>query len=192
MSAERRYEQRRFQLEQSTTLNGGARTIFIESMSPGTSVPPHSHQRFSETFELISGAMSVFTSAEPDVAALEKSPQKLEIAKPVTMTPGLHHQYVVDGDEQVTLRVTLTPGDADFERLLMIMNGMHADGELEKMGDSVELMAVVMGLSDAHLIGPARGMLDGVRATKGAEIEALKARLLAKYDTPEALKALLV
>lgn len=45
MSAERRWNQRRFHLEESLTQNGGARTVFIEYMTPGTTVPPHYHTR---------------------------------------------------------------------------------------------------------------------------------------------------
>ncbi|CAI6095120.1 unnamed protein product [Clonostachys chloroleuca] len=191
MSAERRWDKRRFQLEESTTLNGGARTIFIETMTPGTTVPPHFHSRFSETFDLISGSMSVYDSSEPDLDALEASAQRLEVRKPVTINPGQYHKYLV-GDEETVLRVVVTPGDADFERLLKIMNGLDADGELQKLGDSVVLMAIIMGLGDAQLIGPAKEMLDGVRATKGEEIEELRKSLLAKYDTEEALQGLLV
>lgn len=192
MSAERRWDKRRFQLEESTTRNGGARTIFIESMTPGTTVPPHFHTRFSETFDLISGSISIYNSAEPDLDLLEASAQPLEVGKKATVDPGRFHKYNVVSEEGAVLRVILTPGDADFERLLKIMNGLDADGELAAMGDSVTLMAVVMGLSDAHLIGPAKEMLDGARAEQKDEIEALKAKLLAKYDTEEALSGLLV
>ncbi|GAD99735.1 hypothetical protein AOR_1_204074 [Paecilomyces variotii No. 5] len=192
MAAERRWDKRRFQLEESTTLNGGARTVFIESMIPGTTVPPHFHSRFSETFDLISGSISVYNSTEPDLDVLEASAQKLEIGKKVTVEPGWFHKYIVDGEEQAVLRAIIKPGDADFERLLKILNGLDADGELASMGDSVTLMAVIMGLSDAHLIGPAKDMLDNVREEKKDEIEAMKVKLLAKYDTDEALQGLLV
>lgn len=50
MSAERRFEQRRFRLEESVTQNGGARTVFIEHMTPGTTVPPHYHTRQYKLF----------------------------------------------------------------------------------------------------------------------------------------------
>lgn len=191
MSAERRWDKRRFQLEESTTLNDGKRTVFIETMTPGTTVPPHFHSRFAETFDLISGSMLVYNTNEPDLDKLEASAQKLEIGKPATMNPGQYHKYFV-GEEETVLRVILTPGDADFERLLKIMNAMDSDDELKNMGDSVELMAVIMGLSDAHLIGPAKEMLDGVRAAKKNEIEELRQKLLSKHDTEQALKDLLV
>ncbi|KAM0355085.1 hypothetical protein ACHAPU_000942 [Fusarium lateritium] len=191
MSSERRWDQRRFRLEESTTLNDGKRTTFIETMTPGTTVPPHFHTRFSETFDLIEGSISVYKSTDPDVDALESSAQPLEVGKPVTMQPSMYHKYKVDGEGSAVLRVILQPGDADFESLLKIMNGLDADGRLAKMGDSLVLMAVVMDLSDAHLIGPAKEMLDGVRRDKKDEIEALRAELLHSYDTEEALQGLL-
>lgn len=195
MSADRRYDSRRYQIEESATQNGGARTIFIETMPPGTTVPPHFHAHFSETFDLVKGSLTVYTSTSPDLDVLGKSAKELEIGKPTVVPPKLYHTYRVGGtgeDDLATLRVTLTPGYPDFERLLMILNGLDADGELEKVGDSVVLMAVIMGLSDAHVIGPAKEMLDGVKAEKGEEIEAMRTELLKKYDTEEALKALLI
>ncbi|KAF4951996.1 hypothetical protein FGADI_7112 [Fusarium gaditjirri] len=191
MSSERRWDQRRFRLEESTSLNDGKRTIFIETMTPSTTVPPHFHTRFSETFDLIEGSISVYKSTDPDLEALEASAQPLEVGKPQTVTPNLFHKYLVNGDEGAVLRVILEPGDADFERLLKIMNGLDADGKLAKMGDSLVLMAVVMELSDAHLIGPAKGMLDGVRRDQKVEVDKLKAELLRAYDTEKALQGLL-
>lgn len=189
MSSERRWDERRFKLEESTTQNNGARTIFIETMTPGTTVPPHFHKRFSETFDLLGGSISVYSTTEPDLNALEASSRELEVGNQVTVNPEIYHKYLV-GDGPAVLRVIVSPGDADFERLLKIMNGLDADGRLEAMGDSLVLMAVIMGLSDAHLIGPAKEMLDGVRAEKNDEIEALRTELLSKYDTDEALQRL--
>ena len=201
-SAQRRWDQRRFILEESIHTTNGARTTFIEHMTPGTTVPPHFHNRFSETFDLISGKMSAY-SIDPsqlyetkldatgaDLEALEGTARPVEIGKRITVTPGHHHRYEA-GDCDTVLRCIVEPADADFERLLMIMNGLAADGELEALGQIVVLMAVVMDLSDATLLGPARQMLDGVRRDKADEVAAMKDRLLAKYDTPENLKALM-
>lgn len=191
MSAERRWDKRRYQLEESTTRNGGTRTVFIETMTPGTTVPPHFHSRFSETFDLISGSITVYSTTEPDLDALETSAQELEVGKPVTVASGVFHKYKVGGEEGAVLRAIVTPGDSDFERLLKIMNGFDYDEELKGMGDSLVLMAVIMDLSDAHLTGPAKDVLEGVRAEKKDEINALRVKLLAKYDTEEALLGLL-
>ncbi|KAG6363508.1 hypothetical protein INS49_008608 [Diaporthe citri] len=200
MSAERRWNQRRFHLEESLTQNGGARTVFIEYMTPGTTVPPHYHTRFSETFDLLEGSITVYSSAQAPTAAgdegadldlLERSAQTLRPGQEApTVPPGAYHKYLV-GETDTVLRVVVSPGDAGFERLLMIQNGLAEDGELDSMGDSVVLTAVIMGLADAHLLGPAKAMLDGVYASQGQEIEDLKARLLSKYDNEENLKKLL-
>jgi len=87
--------------------------------------------------------------------------------------------------------VIVMPGDADFERLLKILTELAADGELEKMGNSVVLMAVIFGLSDAHPIGLVEDMLNGVKQEKREEIERLRKELLEKYDTEEGLRRLL-
>lgn len=191
MSTERRWDQRRFRLEESTTQNNGRRTIFIEHMTPGTAVPPHYHNRFSETFDLVKGSVSVYTCNEPDLQALELSVQELEVGRKITIPPKQYHQYKVGDSEENTLRCIIEPGDADFERLLMILNGLGNDGKLQELSDSVLLMAVIMGLSDAHLIGPAKQMLDTVREEKREQIAHLKDELLQKYDNEESLRALL-
>ncbi|KAG8165354.1 hypothetical protein KVR01_005629 [Diaporthe batatas] len=203
MSAERRFEQRRFRLEESVTQNAGARTVFIERMTPGTTVPPHYHTRFSETFDLLEGSLTVHSSKQEPTAAgdegadlelLERSSTRVSpggAAPPPVVPAGVYHKYVVGGGADAVLRCVVEPGHADFERLLMILNGLADDGELEAMGDSVLLMAVIMDLGDAHLLGPAKSMLDGVYASQRQEVADLKARLLAKYDNEENLKKLL-
>lgn len=75
---------------------------------------------------------------------------------------------------------------------LKTLNGLGADDELESFSDSVALMAVIIELSDAYLIGLVKDMLEEVKMEKKGEIEKLKVKLLAKYDTEEALKGLLV
>ena len=190
MSTDRRWDERRFTIEESAALNGGKRTVFIETMTPGTSVPPHYHTRFSETFDLISGSMTVYKTDQPDLDALENSAMKVEIGKLKTVEPRLYHRYKV-GDEMTTLRAIVTPGDLDFERLLKILDGLTRDGEIEKLGNDAVLMAVVFELTDTHLIGPTKEMLDGVYATKSDEVKKRKEELLKKYDTDEALRNLM-
>lgn len=191
MSTDRRYDQRKFVIEESASNNGGKRTVFVETMSPGTSVPPHYHTRFSETFDLIKGSMKVYKTDQPDVEKLDASGEILQLGVLQTVEPLLYHRYVV-GDEVTTLRATVTPGDLDFERVLKILNGLAEDGEMEKYGDDVILMGVIFELTDTHLIGPTKKLVDDVYETRKDEIRRLKAELLERYDTEEALKKLLV
>ncbi|KAL1864410.1 hypothetical protein Daus18300_007642 [Diaporthe australafricana] len=152
---------------------------------------PEPHQKLAVREEEQEGAPSPAGDEGADLDLLERSAQALEPRREVTVPPGVYHQYVVGGDADAVLHVVVTPGNADFERLLMVLNGLAEDGELESMGDSVLLMAVIMGLGDAHLLGPAKAMLDGVYAGQKQEVEELKARLLSKYDNEESLKKLL-
>ena len=184
------YDQRRFRLEQSTHLNGGARTVFIEHMTPGTAVPPHTHSRFMETFDLISGSMRVFASDTKDLDALQASAQYLKVGEKVSVPPEKLHMYEV-GDQDTVLRCTCTPGDADFERLLMIMNGLAKDGRLEELGTSPLLMAIAFDLSDAHIVGPVADLVASVNEKQGADVAELKRELLARYDTEAGLNQLL-
>lgn len=152
-------------------------------------MPPHFHTRFSETFDLIKGSI-VYRSDQADLEKIEASATDLKAGEPKTVEHLMWHRYTV-GDEATTLRAILTAGDLDFERLLKIMNGLADDEELKKYADSTTLMAVVFDLADTHILGPAKTMLDDVLATKREEVRALKAQLLEKYDTEEALKKLL-
>lgn len=87
-----------------------------------------------------------------DLDLLERSSQKVEPrgtkgeqrGDAPTVAPGVYHKYVV-GDTDAVLRCVIEPGYADFERLLMVLNGLAEDGELEAVGDSVLLMAVISG-----------------------------------------------
>lgn len=187
MAAERRWNERRFILEESTTLNGGARTVFIEHMTPGTTVPPHWHEQFTETFDLIAGSLSLYSHDTTDIPALEASVQPMEIGKLASIPPGKYHKYV-SGDDGTTLRAILTPGHRDFERVVVLMNGMAESGELEGLNDSLDLLAIIMDLADAHLYGPIGEMVKAEREKRGGEIDALKKRLLETYDTEEGMR----
>lgn len=103
----------------------------------------------------------------------------------------MYHKYKA-GDQDTVLRVTLTPGDVDFERVCKIFNGLGAEGQLERMGDSLVFGALAMELCDAHVIGPVGDVLEGVRREKMDEIVALRRELLEKYDTEEELQDMLV
>lgn len=79
MSAERRWNQRRFHLEESLTQNGGARTVFIEYMTPGTTVPPHYHTRQYRSYPItvphLSNFLAVCYSRLRSTSLTETNPQ---------------------------------------------------------------------------------------------------------------------
>ena len=111
----------------------------------------------------------------------------------MTVQPGVIHRYVAGEAERgvVVLRCTLTPGNAEFEALLKIMNGMAEDGEMEGQGDSLLLAALSSELADATMLGEVGVMLKGLNQERGVEIAEYKEKLLSKYDNEENLKKLL-
>lgn len=165
-------------------------------MTSGTTVPIHYHDHFSEIFDPLSGSITVFSSdqaQESEEAWMTGASSKtLRAGDKATVQPGQYHKYVAGPDEELVLRVVVEPGYPNFERLLMILNGLADDDRLDGMGDSVTLMAVTMDLGNAHVIGPAKGLLDSVYENQREEVAELKEQLLAKYDNEESLKKLLV
>lgn len=188
--ADRRWEQRRFVIQESTATNNGARTIFVETMTPRTSVPPHYHSNFSETFDLVRGSIKIYHAPRPDLEALETSACALPVGEPQTIKPGIFHKYSV-GEEVTTLRVTLTPGSLDFERLLKILDGLAGIEELEASSEDIVMLAIVMELADARCIGPVGETLKALYKTKAEEVAARKEKLLRRFDTDEGMERLM-
>jgi hypothetical protein len=63
---------------------------------------------------------------------------------------------------------------------------------LEKMGDDVGFMGMVFELTDTHLIGSMKDMLERVYKERGEGIGRLRRELLGRYDTDEELRKLMV
>lgn len=191
MPAERRWDQRIYRIVESASQNNGARTIIIETTTPGTSVPPHYHSSFNETFELIEGSVSVHSGPKDTPEPVFNSNlTPLQPGQPVTVPLGWYHQFVV-GDEMSTFKCTLEPGSVGFEGMLKVLDGLKKDGELDKLEESDVFLAVLMDLTDAIPLWEFGEKLAGVRREKGREIEEMKKELLAKYDTPEVLARLM-
>lgn len=191
MPAERRWDQREYRIVESASHNNNARTVIIETTTPGTSVPPHYHSRFSETFELINGSVSVHTGpADTSELAFKSTLTPLEPGKPMTVPLGWYHQFIV-GNETSTFKCTLEPGDIGFENMLKVLDGLKRDGEFDQLEEDDVFLAVLMDLTDAHPLWKDGEMLINVRKERSEAIEQMKEDLLKKYDTPEALARLM-
>ncbi|BAE63960.1 unnamed protein product [Aspergillus oryzae RIB40] len=107
MPAERRWDQREYRIVESASHNNNARTVIIETTTAGTSVPPHYHSRFSETFELINGSVSVHTGpADTSELAFKSTLTPLEPGKPMTVPLGWYHQFIVGNEIMVLMDLT--------------------------------------------------------------------------------------
>lgn len=178
---------------ESALTNGGRRTLVVSNMAPGARAPPHYHTDLVETFTLVSGGITVYMCDEPhdmDMAKLKE--YKLEVGKPVKVPLNTLHYFVVP-DEQTQIHATFEPGSIGFEKTLLIMDGLNKDGlytsfssaETEK---GAMFFAIMADLTNTIMLGEAKTQVDQLYAAKGAEIEATKQELVARYASEEKLK----
>ncbi|KAK5203601.1 hypothetical protein LTR47_011590 [Exophiala xenobiotica] len=173
-------------ISESALTNNGSRTVIHAVLAPGaTTFPPH-HTLFSEKFTLLAGSITVYTS--PDMTEESFQAKALEIGESAIVPAGQLHNFLV-GDEETTNEVTFEPGNCDFERAILIMKGTQGDDIYQQHGDltpeNVIYMAVMSELLNATALGQTKELLDGLYKTKGAEIEALKWKLVQKYASAE-------
>ena len=154
---------------------GAPRTVVEMTVAPGASTPRHYHERFRESFEVVAGRLEVYTDGRwgtlgpgdsASVAARELHAFRNESAVPCR------------------LRVTLAPGDVDFERAMRLYVGLAGDGRAAASGvpSSPLDLAIFVGLNDTHLGGVAKlgeYALAGLRWVSG--VIGYERRLLARY-----------
>jgi mannose-6-phosphate isomerase-like protein (cupin superfamily) len=176
-------------ITESALSNKNARTVLHATLAPDATTFPHYHTLFSETFTLLTGSMTVYTS--PDITEASFQAKNLEIGESVTVPLGQLHNFLV-GDEETTSKVTFEPGNLDFERAMMIMRGTQGDGIYQEHGmqtaENAIYMAVMGELLNASAVGETKGMLDGLYAVKGDEIQAKKRELVARYASDEQMQ----
>jgi quercetin dioxygenase-like cupin family protein len=174
---------------ESALSNDNTRTVLHAVLAPGTSTYPHYHTLFSETFTLLTGSLTVYTS--PDKTEESFQAKDLKIGESVTVLPGQLHNFL-SGDGETTSQVIFKPGNLDFERAMLIMRGTQRDNiyqEHNVMSDENAIYMAVMGeLLNAAPVGPTKTMMDGLYATKADEIQAKKEELVAKYASEEQMR----
>jgi mannose-6-phosphate isomerase-like protein (cupin superfamily) len=125
---------------------GGEYTLIEIELAPGGGNPPHYHRRFSERFEVINGRLNVqignaITTLEPGGRAVAPA--------------GTLHRFFSTSDTPTKFRVEVRPGHTGFERMLMILYGLAADGKTNKRGLPTNLyeLAVLGDMSDTNMPG---------------------------------------
>lgn len=173
---------------ESATSNGGVRSLVESDLLTGASAPPHYHTDFTETFTLLSGSMTVWTSADHELENLK--PIELEVGKAVPVPPNTLHKFLVNDTARV--HVVFTPGVVGFERMLLIMRGTDRDGTYSQFSSpesekGAMFYSVLGELTNTIFVGEAKDRLDKFQAEKATEIEEVKKELIAKYATDEHL-----
>ncbi|EXJ67636.1 uncharacterized protein A1O5_08982 [Cladophialophora psammophila CBS 110553] len=174
---------------ESSLTNGGKRTVIDADLAPGAKAPSHYHTDFTETFTLVSGSMTVWSSEDMNEESLK--PIELKVGKAVSVPPNTLHKFLVN--EQSRVHVVMSPGTIGFEKMILIMRGTQADGVYTQFSSPVTesgatFFSVLGDLTNTLYIGEAKARIDALVAAKGSEIETAKQELVAKYASDELLK----
>lgn len=176
-------------ITESALSNDNARTVLHATLAPGATTFPHYHTLFSETFTLLTGSMTVYTS--PDMTEASFEAKALKIGESITVPAGQLHNFLV-GEEETTNKVVFEPGSLDFERAMLIMRGTQKDGIYQEHGspteDNMIYMSMMGELLNATAVGATKGMLDGLYASKGNEIQKTKMELVSRYASEEQMR----
>jgi len=145
---------------------------------PGERTPWHYHQLFSETFAVLKGELTVGQGGQT---------RTLREGQTATIQPGQTHFFRNASGQESLIRVTVSPGNREFEESLLIYKGLANDGLASASGTPKKLLdlALFIGLNDSHTAGLSKVAEPffrwlATRATRQGRL----AYLLEKYARP--------
>lgn len=107
-------------LETSQDTQGERMKLKITLKSKGELVPNHFHTLQEETFEVISGKLTVWLAGKVQI---------LSTGEQITLPTNIPHNHYNAHDEPVVFIQTVTPA-LDFEYLMQNLMGLTADGKM--------------------------------------------------------------
>jgi quercetin dioxygenase-like cupin family protein len=113
---------------------------------PGEKTPWHYHTLFSETFEVLTGTLEV---------GLNDHVHQLTKGDVVTIKPNEKHYFHNISKEECLIKVTVKPGNRNFENALLISKGLAKDGLASAAGTPKNLadLALFVYLNNSKMIG---------------------------------------
>ncbi|GAB2702069.1 hypothetical protein GCM10027037_29470 [Mucilaginibacter koreensis] len=113
---------------------------------PGEKTPWHYHTLFAESFEVLTGTLEV---------GLNNRIQQLNIGDKVTIQPNEKHYFHNTSDNDCLIRVTVSPGNKNFENALLISKGLATDGLASAAGTPKNLtdLALFVYLNNSKMVG---------------------------------------
>lgn len=137
--------------------------------------PLHYHKRFSETFHVLEGELSIKLGSEKKI---------LKPGESATAPMNTNHRFYNTSGKQVRFQVELKPSSEGFENVLRIAFGLANDGQAggNGMPKSPVHNGILMNMGEGYFVG-AFSILEKVfrffgRSEKARRIEK---ELLAKY-----------
>lgn len=114
---------------------------------PGEKTPWHYHTLFSETFEILKGRLEVGEG---------KNIHQLKQGDAATIQPNEKHYFHNVSNEECIIKVTVSPGNKNFENSLLIYKGLANDGLASVAGTPKKLsdLALFVYLNNSRMVGP--------------------------------------
>jgi quercetin dioxygenase-like cupin family protein len=147
-------------------------SVIEMDVSPGTGNPKHYHNLFNETFEIIEGELYIGSG---------KLTTTLKAGQKITVPMGAVHFFKNKTSKVCKIRVTLQPGNTDFEDAMLIYYGLKKDWLLSKSGTpkSFTDLAIFIKLNNSKMkgLGKIAELLFNTianRATRNGRLKQLK------------------
>lgn len=121
-------------------------SIITYNITPKERTPWHYHTLFSETFEVLKGTLEVGRNRE--VHQMRKG----DIA---TIEPNEQHYFHNISNDDCLIKVTIRPGNRNFEKSLLILKGLMKEGLATGSGVPRKLsdLALFIYLNNSRMVG---------------------------------------
>ncbi|WP_300598443.1 cupin domain-containing protein [Niabella sp.] len=162
---------------QTARATNGRITTLQVTLMPGGGTPLHYHRNFSETFIVVSGALTI---------TLKKERLVLGAGQKLTVEAGQWHRFSNASSEPVVFTTVVLPGSEGFENALRILYGLASDRKTDKKGipKSLLALAVVSRISDMRPAGAGAMMIPFFRLLNViAGISGVQKKLISRYCT---------
>ncbi|MDN3580575.1 cupin domain-containing protein [Mucilaginibacter flavus] len=113
---------------------------------PGEKTPGHYHTLFAETFEILRGTLEV--GKGEDILHLQQG----DIA---IINPNEKHYFHNTTEAECMVKVSINPGNQNFENVLLISKGLAKDGLASAAGTPKKIsdLALFVYLNNSKMIG---------------------------------------
>lgn len=113
---------------------------------PNEKTPWHYHTLFSETFDVLKGTLEVGHINQ--ILQLKKGDTE-------TIKPNEKHYFHNVSNEECLIKVTISPGNKNFENALLILKGLAKDGLASDAGTPKKLsdLALFVYLNNSRMVG---------------------------------------
>ncbi|WP_158829563.1 cupin domain-containing protein [Mucilaginibacter lacusdianchii] len=134
------------QIQLISSADRNKESVIEFNIIPNEKTPWHYHTLFSETFEVLRGTLEV---------GLNEQIHHLKEGSKVTIKPKEKHYFHNVSDTECLIRVTVSPGNKNFENALLISKGLAKDGLASEAGTPKKLtdLALFVYLNNSKMVG---------------------------------------